>query len=233
VFREFLQQLTFGHRLVLYRLLIALFIAGMIYYAFYVPKEGDRAMLRAAEAMRQAKSWKVEYVRELPQVEGRMEVVEEVACPSNSRSTLHQTQRVEGTMREWTNVDLRIGNASYVYNSVAGRWTLNAPYGGGAQAICQAVARGDDTQSLPSLSAWARRALVSKGDRRDTGLGSCQEWKITIPRHNASPEKASVCLGEDDNLPRIVTQYGQETRYSDWNLPVEFRAPEITEQRRP
>jgi hypothetical protein len=225
--REILQQLTFGHRMVLYRLLIALFLAGMIYYAFFFPKEGDRALRRAAEAMRHAQSWKVESNQDLPQIQGRLHILQEVACPSNSRSTTQQSQLVDGVAREWTNVNMTIGPNSYAYTSAADKWTQSSSYGGGPKATCEAMSRGEPPPPLPPLSKWARTAFAAKGDRRDIGTGYCRDWKITIPRHNVDPERASVCIGEDDELPRYVTQYGHEVRIFDWNVPIDFQPPQI------
>jgi hypothetical protein len=233
VIRDILQNFSFGQRLVLYRLLIALFLAGMIYYAFFFPKEGDRAMRRAAKAMSQAKGWKWESIRDIPQVQGKLQTLEEVACPSNIRSTMHQSQRVEGTMREWTNVSLTIGAGNYSYNSVADKWTLGGSTAGRPKFMCEALAREEDVPSLPPLSNWARHAFATKGELRDVGTGSCRMWDITIPRHNANPEKASVCIGENDDLPRIVTQYEQEIRYFDWNVPIDMQAPNLTPKVQP
>jgi hypothetical protein len=231
--RDILGNLSFGQRMVLYRLLIALFLAGMIYYAFFVPKEGDRAMRRAAKAMSHATSWKSEATRDIPQVEGKLQILEEVACPSNMRSTMHQSQRVEGAMREWTIVNLTVGETSYSYTSAADKWSLGGSTAGRTKFMCEALARGEDVPSMPPLSTWARKAFATKGDRRDIGTSYCREWKIAIPRHNMDPERASVCIGEDDELPRIVTQYDQETRYFDWNIPIDFQAPDLGQPSRP
>jgi hypothetical protein len=229
--RDILGNLSFGQRMVLYRLLIALFVAGMIYYAFFFPKEGDRAMRRAAKAMSHATSWKVESIRDLPQIEGRLQILQEVGCPSNSRLTQHQTQTVNGEVREWTNVSLTIGPTAYSYNSATDKWTLGGV--GGPRYMCEALARGEDVPSLPPLSNWARKAFATKGELRDVGTVSCRMWNITIPRHNMDPERASVCIGENDELPRIVTQYDQETRYFDWNIPIDFQAPDLGQPSRP
>jgi hypothetical protein len=225
--KDLLQQLTFGHRLVVWRLLIALMLGGMIYYAFFVPSEGDRAVRRAADAMRHARSWKAETARDVAEIQGRLETLAEVSCPASARVTTHQTQNLQGAPPEWTNISLTLGDSSYSYSSVADRWTSDVTYGGGPRAVCQRLARGEDVEQLPPLNQWAKHALISKGKRRDTGSGFCQEWKITIPHHNANPEKGSVCLGEDDNLPRFAMQYGVESRYYDWNLPIAFERPEV------
>ena len=230
--REFLQQLPFGHRLPLYRLLIALFLGGMIYYAFFFPKEGDRAMRRGAEAMSRAKSWKSETIRELPDIGGRMEILEEVSCPGSSRITWHQTQQIAGSPPEWTMVTVAIGDSGYRYHSVSDKWVRDAPTGG-PQSIWQALARGEDTPSLPSLSEWSKHALISKGDRRETGAGSCQEWKIATRHGNAVWDEARVCLDENDHLPRFVAQNGAVTRYFDWNAPIDIQAPELVQQSSP
>jgi hypothetical protein len=58
---DFLKPLSFGQRLLLYRLVIALGISGVIYWAFFVPKRGDRAMHRAGIAVSKATSWKVQW----------------------------------------------------------------------------------------------------------------------------------------------------------------------------
>ena len=231
--RDVLQNLSFGQRMVIWRLLVALFLGGMIYYAFFFPSEGDRAMRRGAEALRHARSWKVETARDIPEIQGKLEVVQEVSCPSGSRTTRHQTQLVGGVPQDWTLISLTLGDASYSYSSASDTWKPDTTYGGGPRAMCQALARGEDTQSLPPLAAWAKHALISKGERRDTGAGSCQEWKVAIPHHNANPEKYSVCLGEDDHLPRFVTERGIESRYYDWNLPIELQRPDLAAQAGP
>lgn len=225
--RDILQQLTFGHRMVLYRLLIALFLAGMIYYAFFFPKEGDRAMKRAAAAMRKAESWKTESNQDIPQVQGRLYLLQEVQCPSNYRFTRRQSQIVDGVEHEWTNVQMVIGQDYYEYNSAGDSWTHYAAGGRGARHLCEALARGEEPAPLPPLSKWARTAFATKGGRRDIGAGFCREWKIDIPRHNMEAEHATVCIGEDDELPRIVTQNSFETRIFDWNVPLNLQPPQI------
>ncbi len=225
--RDILQNFSFGQRLVLYRLLIALFLAGLIYYAFFFPKEGDRALRRAAEAMRQAQSWKVESNQDLPQIQGHIHILQEVACPTNYRSTRQQSQIVDGVMREWTNVQMTAGQAYYEYSSATDKWVEYTAGDRSSKATCQALARGEEPSPLPPLSKWARTAFATKGGRRDIGAGYCREWNIAIPRHNADPERASVCIGEDDELPRYVTQYGHEVRIFDWNVPIDFQPPQF------
>ncbi|HUJ49857.1 MAG TPA: hypothetical protein VLW25_06645 [Bryobacteraceae bacterium] len=225
--REVLQNLNFGHRMVLYRLLIALFLIGMIYYAFFFPKEGDRAIRRAADAMRKARSWKVESNTHLPQAEDVLYFLQEVECPSNSRSTRRQFQIVNGVQHESTNVNMTIGQDYYEYSSDGDKWSRFAAAGRGPRMQCEALARGDELLPLPPLSKWERTGLVSKGDRRDLGSSYCQEWKIAIPRHNMDPERASVCVGENDDLPRFFTRNNLEVRIFDWNVPLNLEAPPI------
>ena len=225
--RDILGNLTFGHRMVLYRLLVALFLAGMIYYAFFFPKEGDRALKRAAMAMRNAQSWKVESDQQFPQVQGHLYLLQEVQCPSNYRSTQKQGQAINGVQQEWTNVNMTIGQDYFEYNSKADKWTRSVAGDRGARHLCEALARGDAQSPLPPLTTWARRAFATKGDRRDIGTGYCREWKIAIPRHNMEPERATVCIGEDDDLPRYVTQYDHEVRIFDWNVPLNLQPPQI------
>lgn len=225
--RDILQNLTFGHRMVLYRLLIALFLAGMIYYAFFFPKEGDRAMRRAAEAMKRAQSWKIESNQDIPQIQGHLHILQEVACPSNARLTRTQTEVVKGQTHEWTIASVNIGEISYEYNGAADKWAPGVTYGGTPKAICEGMARGDAPAMLPPLSKWARTAFASKGDRRDMGASYCREWKITIPRHNMDPERATVCLGEDDDLPRYFTRNEESIRIFDWNVPIDIQPPQI------
>jgi len=224
--RDILWNWSFGQRLTIYRLLIALFLGGTIYYAFFFPKEGDRAMRRAAQAMRHAQTWKIESDQDLPEVQGHLHILREVACPSNYRYTRQQSQVVDGVAHEWTNVEMTIGSAYYEYTSAADKWTEYAAAGRGSKAICEALVRGEEPSPLPPLSKWARTAFATKGDRRDIGTGFCRVWRIDIPRHNMEAEHASVCIGEDDELPRYVTQYGHEIRIFDWNVPIDFQPPQ-------
>jgi hypothetical protein len=228
--RDILSNWSFGQRMVIYRLLIALFLAGMIYYAFFFPKEGDRAMRRAAEAMKHAQNWKIESNQDLSQVQGHLHILQEVACPSNYRFTRQQSQIVDGVTHEWTNVEMTIGPSYYEYNSAADKWTEYSGAGRGPRAMCEALARGEEPSPLPPLSKWARNAFATKGDRRNIGTGYCREWKIAIPRHNADPERASVCIGEDDELPRFAMQYGHEDRFFDWNVPIDFQRPPVDQK---
>src|SRR5271168_1926088 len=181
---DILSNYSFGQRMVLYRLLIGLFLAGMIYYAFFFPKEGERALRRSAEAMHHATSWKTEYAREQAQGQGKLHVLEEVECPLNKRFTRNQTQLTQRGTLEWTEVTLIVGPKSYSYSSVTDKWTSGGGYGLPPKTMCAALARGDEVQPFPPLSKWARTAYVSKGDLRDTGIGFCRIWDLTIPRHN-------------------------------------------------
>jgi hypothetical protein len=231
--REILGQLNPGHRFVLYRLLIALFLAGMIYYAFYVPGAGESALKRSQQAVGHATSWKVQYVRTLDNGKGRMEALYEVSCPTSYRFTQDFITTLGDQEDVTTDIRMTTNGASFFFNSKQDVWKRNDAGGRNVRADCEAAARGE-AWLMPPFSLWSRHAFLKKGGKRDTGLSYCQEWQVTLPHGPNSPvETNMLCIGTDDNLPKIWTEGEVTYRYYDWNVPIEFHPPEVAQESRP
>ena len=228
---DFLRPLNFGHRLLLYRLVIGLFVAGMTYSAFFIPGSGERALKRAIQATSHATSWKMQYARPAGAGLPQMDALIEMACPSSSRMTQTWVTQLNGREDSWIDIRMTTNGASYFFNSKENIWHRNDTAGRNPHGDCGLMARGEDSRNLPPLNRWMHYGFLKKGELRDTGLGQCQEWLVTLPRGRDSPvDHASVCLGVDDNLPRFATEDGLTSSYFDWNLPVDFKPPEMADQ---
>lgn len=231
---QFLQQLNFGHRLTLYRLVIALGLAGMIYWAFYVPKSGDRAMRRAAAAVQKARSWKVQWTNSPLEADFKLEYLVEVSCPSSSR-VIERTIPNEGSRRvEATNVFLAMDGQVYLHSDRENAWSLTAPGNIPYAGDCAALSRHEDTTLLPPFRRYERRGSTRKGEVREVGGERCREWEVVIFYNTNSPtENYKVCLGVDDDLPRSHTANGVEFRYFDWNVPIQFTVLQLVQESKP
>ena len=231
---DFLRPLNFGHRLVLYRLVIALFISGMVYWAFFVPKRGDRAMHRASLAVRQAKSWKAQWTNTPIGGDFKLEYLVEVSCPSSSRMTEHTVPDAGSARREGTSLTLNIEGARYVYNSAENGWKRQGTGRALYTAECGAPVGNEETSLVPPFRKYEQRGLMHKGEAREVGGEQCQEWAVVIFYNSNSPtDDYKVCLGVDDDLPRSYLARGMEFRYCDWNVPITLNALEVMEQPRP
>jgi hypothetical protein len=234
--RDTLGNLTFGHRMVLYRLVIALFLAGMIYYAFYVPGAGERALKRSREAVGHATSWKAQYVSTYTdgRTQSRMEALYEVSCPTSSRFTQNFIGQVASHEDIKTDIRMTTNGASFFYDSKEDVWHRDDRAGRNVRTDCEAVARSEDAWLMPPLTLWMRHAFLKKGERRDTGLSYCQEWLVNLPHGpNAPVEQNMICIGDDDNLPKVWAKGEVTYRYYDWNVPIEFSAPQVAQESRP
>jgi len=225
---QFLQQLSFGQRLLLYRLVIALGMAGLIYWAFFIPKSGDRAMRRAGADLRKAASWKVQWTNTPIGGDFRLEYLVEISCPSRVRMTEHTIPDAGSRRVEETSVTMGIDGAVYVYNSRENGWRQKGPgqveFGG----ECGALARREDTALLPPFGKYEHKGFMKKGEVRELTGEKCQEWSVVIFHNRDSPtDNYTVCLGVNDDLPRSHTANGMEFRFSDWNVPIEFTVPQL------
>jgi hypothetical protein len=227
---QFLQPLSFGQRLLLYRLVIALGVAGMVYWAFFIPKSGERAMRRAGADLRKAKSWKVQWTNTPIGGDFKLEYMVEVSCPSRLRMTEHTVPDAGSRRVEGTSVTMAIDGAVYLYNSRENGWrrgySNQMPYAGD----CAALARGEDTSLLPPFGKYEHKGFMKKGEIREITGEQCREWSVVIFRGRNSPtDNYTVCLGVNDDLPRSHSAGSMEFRYFDWDVPIVFTVPPLRE----
>jgi hypothetical protein len=228
---DFLRPLNFGHRLTLYRLVIALFISGLIYWAFFIPKSGDRAMHRAGLAVQQAKSWKAQWTNTPIGGDFKLEYLVEVSCPSSSRVTEHTLPDPGSRRPEGASVDLNIDGTAYEYHTPENVWKRK----GAGRAIytdeCGVSTANEETSLLPPFRKFGRRAVTGKREVREVVGEQCQDWSVVIFYNTNSPtDNYKVCLGVDDDLPRSYSARGMDFRFFDWDVPINFTAPEVAEQ---
>lgn len=230
---QFLQQLNFGQRLILYRLVIALGLAGAIYWAFFIPKAGDRAMRRAGADLRKAASWKIQWTNTPIGGDFKLDFLVEISCPSRVRMTEHTIPDAGSRRVEATSVTMGIDGIVYVYNSNENFWRQRGSGQVDFGGECGALARGEDTALLPPFGKYERKGFMKKGEVREITGERCQEWSVVILRGRDSPtDNSTVCLGVDDDLPRSHAAGGMEFRYFDWNVPIQFTVPQLIGQPR-
>jgi curved DNA-binding protein CbpA len=194
------------------------FAVGTIGYLL-LPSSGVQEFKRAQEALRQVSSWKVQTGEEYSA---------EVSCPSSARTTQH-FRGSPGVSDDFVLEAIVIGNDRYAYNNRSKSWTHDSTGGLGRSGPCVYLQNAQDARGLPPLRKWLNNSsVIEKENLRETPEGKCREWKIVTPGGYSVPSAEYVCLGMKDHLPRFQGVPGspQETRFYDWNVPIQITAPE-------
>lgn len=175
---------------------------------------GKQELMRAAEAMKNAKSWREHMMMEEPGKTVEVEV--EVSCPDKEHTT--------STMNGRTFESIHLGNDSYT--KIGGQW-MRMPATRTALANCGMGTLRPARDQADPMAELDKAKITPAG--LDTVNGSpCQEYQIetTAGAEPGSKDVTStVCIGVTDHLPRQMKVEGMTVTWSDWNQPVSIAAP--------
>ena len=215
---------------------VILLVAGIIFWGVgYAvnPNRGDAEFQKMLESMKQVKSFRGEYVANLPgnQLSGRLW---EVDC-SRGMGIVHQQSHDSQTGAnppfEMKQDELLVGYDRFTRES-DGSWRKTGDthvlYSG--KWYCDNVAQGTVRDLLPDVRAMLRSAMIGKGDKKTVNGVRCQDWKFAM-KSSTSGQEGSVCVGLEDHLPyEMTTEGGGNYSYSDYNRPIQFDVPEAVLQ---
>ncbi len=175
---------------------------------------GKEELMRAAEAMKNAKSWREHMVMDEAGKSVQVEV--EVSCPDKEHTT--------STMNGRTFESIHLGNDSYT--KIGGQW-MRMPATRTALANCGMGTLRPARDQMDPMAELDKAKITPAG--LDTVNGSpCQEYQIE-PTAGAEPGSkdvtSTVCIGVTDHLPRQMKAEGMTVTWSDWNQPVSIAAP--------
>lgn len=206
----------------------AVFLGGAFAY-FLWPNPSVRELQRAQEALRHAKSWKME------RNSTDAQYLDEMSCPSSERFIQHLQGSSAGRPFEFTFETVIIGNVRYSHTNQSKDWMRDWAGGAGPANTCAKLSRGQDGGQLPALGEWLSGSYsIEKQGLRETTDGKCREWKILIPgKFSGAPGVEFVCLGVKDHLPKFGGFPGsrEESRFYDWNVPIDLQAPDMAANR--
>lgn len=186
------------------------------------PLDPETALKKSAEAMREAKSWRMKMSMTGDKGES-VQLESEVSCPDRHHSRMNMAGRSLETYR--------IGDAAYT--NMMGRWT-KMPTAGRPLAEC---ARGEAAEAAPGRRGKEQfdihevlepGAKVTGGGMGQSGGIPCQLIKVTAPSRHGAPEmEYSICIGLVDHLPREMKSADGRmlVTYSDWNSPIAISPP--------
>ena len=174
---------------------------------------GKEELMRAAEAMKSAKSWREHMVMDQ---EGKSVQVEvEVSCPDKEHTT--------STMNGRTFESIHLGDDSYT--KIGGQW-MRMPATRTALANCGMGTLKPARDQADPMAALDKAQITPAG--LDTVNGSpCQEYQIatTATEPGSKDVTSMVCIGVSDHLPRQMKVEGMTVTWTDWNQPVSIAAP--------
>jgi len=209
-----------------------LLLAGGIFWAVdqaVSPSSGDVEFKKAAESIKQVKSFRGMYVDSASSTQ-HSERLWEVDC---NRNIVHQQSRDlqinSDSDPEMKEDELLVGELRYRHDS-SGSWENLGPATFSGTWYCETIAKGAPRDLLPDLLTMTRTGWFEKGDKKMVNGVSCREWKYDV-RTSISVRKGSMCIGVNDHLPYEMTpENGGRYSYSDYNRPIPFEAPEAVLQ---
>ena len=187
---------------------------------WFTRRNGEQDFEKAHAAVMTVKSWNVRTTYGTG-ADQQVTIVQH-ECPANVHTVRRGSAGMEmGMGRE----EIQIGADLYYLSSETNAWTKSGYPVEHPDLICSRLERKSDTEPFPPLIEMSRRAIFSQGSVTTVNSEKCREWNLQIT-HPLGTRKEMVCLGVDDFLPRRWVANGTETVYSDWNKPMNIRAPE-------
>jgi hypothetical protein len=191
------------------------------------PSPGMVELLASREAVRTAQSWQADTAIQLPEGFWVVHSLSKTECPARKDRTeiLHRQQN-RGVHGFWYD--------GIYYTKSEAAWTYNTDPQIAAVVSC---GKGPQLESegflYDDLETVQKSGEVRPGNPAQQPDGSCTWWDV-FPAKNG-PVQYSVCVNQDDHLPRTARTLEKNLKYSytfsNWNtthvaLPADLSPPE-------
>ncbi len=190
---------------------------------------GEKEFQKTLEAMKQVHTFRVASTTNQVGVQHN-EMLWEVDCPRDIvHHQMHMVMVSSTNSGEMKQDQMMVGNRTYERGS-DGSWvpSRSGYQGASAKWYCRNLAEGTDSNLMPQIATMIKRGILQKGDKKTVNGVRCREWLVTMKGGFSGLEHDTVCLGLDDHLPYEMTVDWAQSRtsFSDYNVPIQFDAPE-------
>ena len=190
---------------------------------------GEKEFQKTLEAMKQVHTFRVASTTNQVGVQHN-EMLWEVDCTRDIvHHQMHMVMVSSTNSGEMKQDQMMVGNRTYERGS-DGSWLPNRSgyQGASAKWYCRNLAEGTDSNLMPQIATMIKRGILQKGDKKTVNGVRCREWLVTMKGGFSGLEHDMVCLGLDDHLPYEMTVDWAHSRtsFSDYNVPIQFDAPE-------
>jgi hypothetical protein len=188
------------------------------------PSPGMRELLLSRDAVRAAKSWQADTSGQLPSGQFFIVMLIRVECPNRlDRVGLLHDQANRSVHEIWFDgTYYNKDNAVRTWSSFPASDTPFQNCGKGPSLVWDGFLYDD-------LDAVQRVGEIRRGKTETADDVSCVWWEVASEK-GAKPHY-SVCVGEEDHLPRIVRSYEHNTNYvytlSHWDSTSVILPPDI------
>jgi len=194
---------------------------------------GEKEFQKTLDAMKQVRTFRavstanqvgVQYNEMLWEVDCTREIV---------HHQMHMVNIASNPPGEFKQDQIVVGGRGYDRAS-DGSWVPSRTVyaGGTAKWYCGNLAQGTDSNLQPQIATMIKRGILQKGDKKTVNGVRCREWLVTMKGGTSGLEHDTVCLGLDDHLPYEMTVDWEHSRarFSDYNVPIQFDAPDAVLQ---
>jgi hypothetical protein len=211
---------------------LAVIVAGAAMYMG--TGSGEKEFQKSLEAMKQVRSFRVTFA-EIPMQDAHNDKSWDVDC---GRDLVHYQGHLVANggdnPHDFTEDQISVGGRNFEHR-VDDSWTPMTihPYNlAPAKFFCSNLARGTDTNILPSIATMIKRGIIQKGEKKTVNGVTCREWLIAMKGGRTGMEHDTVCLGLEDHLPYELTVDWENSRstFSGYNAPIPFDLPEAALQ---
>jgi len=210
--------------------LAAVMVMGLGYWML-APGGGPEEFARAQQALRNARSWRLQYSGR----EGNMpkaEMTAEISCP-NLHLLRRMTNAPEGAPLTYQEFLIR-GENGYYREGPEEEWRVGGEMWELEHLCAQAAGGGGNPRFMPSWADLLRgRANIVKGERKTIAGVNCRVWQVKYLLEAERYLNEDICIGTDDHLARErITSTGRFA-YADWNADIAILAPDRVRPREP
>ena len=212
-----------GFRFVVARLAMAVVLIGGLMW-WLMPGSGDEEFVDAQNALRAARSWRMQTAVETP-AQSHTTVIE-VSCPESDH------RRTDVTFKDghapFRIEEIHIGLQGFEWQP-SGEWKRRESEFGPGYRLCHSMKQGQDFEPMPPLALLLQRGVIRKGDEMNLNGETCREWTVQLAAGAGTLRTEKICIHPKDHLPRRRITAEATYLYSDWNTPIEITAPRTSD----
>ena len=196
-------------------------LVGGLAYWMLSPGSGPDEFRRASEALRNARSWRIEFTGTSAD---HMVLTGEVACPRVHMVVRRLTPPSEAfAYQEFLVID----DDRFFRESADAEWRRVEDSWGLENLCAQARGGGGNPRFMPDYPDLLRTsAQIEKGDYKTIGGVECRVWKATHLLKAQDFQNEEICFGVKDHLPRERVTSAGRFLYSNWNEMIEIPLPD-------